>query len=50
MPYGIIIDIDTKVRGAERCINNIPIFNNRDNKQDFIVTQIYKNDYKTTIK
>jgi len=50
MPFGIIIDIDTNIRGMERCSNNLPIFDNKDNKQDFTVTQDYKNDCKTTIK
>lgn len=50
MPFGTIIDIDTNVRGTERCSNNLRIFNNKDNKQDFIVTQDYKNNYKTMIK
>lgn len=50
MPFGIFIDIDTNVRGMERCNNNLLAINNKDNKQDFIVTQDYKNNYKTTIR
>jgi len=50
MPFGITIDIDTNVRGMEHCSNNLLTFNNKDNKQDFTVTQDYKNNYKTTIR
>jgi len=49
-PFGIIIDIDTNVCGMERCNNNLLIFNNKDNKQDFTVIQDYKNNCKTMIK
>lgn len=50
MLFGTIIDIDTNVRGTERCSNNLQISNNKDNKQDFIVTQDYKSNYRTMIK
>lgn len=50
MPFGIIIDIDMNIRGMERCSNNLLTINNKDNKQDFTVTQDYKNNYKTTIR
>jgi len=50
MPFGITIDIDTNVRGMERYSNSLPILNNKDFKQDFTVTQDYKNYGKTTIK
>lgn len=48
--FGIIIDIDTNVCGMERCSNNLLIFNNKDNKQDFTVIPGYKNNWKTMIK
>ena len=48
--FGIIIDIDTNDRGMEHCSNNLQKFNNKDNKQEFIVTQGCKNNYKTMIK
>jgi len=50
MPFGIIIVIDTNIRGMERCSNNSPTINNKDSKQGFTVTQDYKNNYKTTIR
>jgi len=50
MPFGIIIDIDTNVRGMEHCSNNSPIFSNKDNKQDFTVTQDYRNNSMMTKK
>jgi len=50
MPFGIIIVIDTNVRGTERCSNNSPTINKKDSKQDFTVTQDCKNNYKTTIR
>lgn len=50
MPFGIIIVIDTNVRGMERCNNNLPTFNNKDYKQGFTVTLDYKNNCKTTIR
>ena len=48
--FGIIIDIDTNVCGMERCSNNLLIFNNKDNKQDFTVIPGCKNNWKTMIK
>lgn len=50
MPFGTIIDIDTNIRGMERYSNNLQIFNNKDNKPDFIVIQDYKNNCKMMIK
>jgi len=50
MLFGTIIDTDTNDRGMERCSNNLQIFNNKDNKQDFTVIQGYKNNCKTMIK
>ena len=49
-PFGTIIDIDTNISGTERYSNDLQIFNNKDNKPDFIVIQVYKNNCKTMIK
>lgn len=50
MLFGIIIDVDMNDRGIERSSNNLRIFNNKDNKQDFMETQGYKSNYKKMIK